>query len=73
MIYTDYIQLCQDFKAMEIGKTYQYTFDVHCHNIIQVLNCSIWVILNGKVVNGSNHTHTDKLVHYDVGYMNITQ
>ncbi len=47
MIEVDFIQLCQDFKAVEIGKIYQYTFDMGCFPAPFIDNCSAWVILNG--------------------------
>ncbi len=72
MISNNYIRLCQKINSVEIGKTYQYTFDMICP-WENPENCSIWVILNGQAVNGSNHTHTDGLVHHNVGYMNITR
>ncbi len=72
MISYDYIRLCQKINSMEIGKTYQYTFDMVCPNR-NPISCSIWVILNDQVANGSNHTHTDALAHHNVGYMNITR
>jgi hypothetical protein len=73
MIWADYIKLCQDFTALDIGKTYQYTFDMNCNMYQSIQSCSVWVILNDQIINGSNHTHTDQLVHHNIGYMNITQ
>lgn len=70
MIDYDYIQLCQDFNVVEIG-IYQYTFDMYCRLVIK--SCSLWAILNGQVINGSNHTSTDHLPYHNLGYMNITQ
>lgn len=59
MISNIYIQLCQDFNVVDIGRTYRYTFDMHCYPGIHIISCSVWVIINGQPINGSNHTHTD--------------
>jgi hypothetical protein len=73
MINLYYVKLCQDFNAVDIGKTYRYSFDTKCNEHANVRSCSVWVILNGQAINGSNHTHTDYLVHRNSGYLNITQ
>jgi hypothetical protein len=31
MMQADYMQLCQDFTAVDIRKNYQYSFDMHCN------------------------------------------
>ena len=64
-------KLCQNFSAVEIGKTYEYTFDMFIWS--QHTSCSIWVILNGNIIDGSNYTSKDHVAHTAVGYINLTQ
>lgn len=66
----NYFQLCQNVSSIQIGKIYKYSFDIFCRNFHE--SCSIWVILDNKVVNGSNYTSTDFIPHTAVGYINAT-
>ncbi len=55
---------------MDIGKTYVFTFDMLCNS--HQVNCSMWVIINNQVVNGSNHTRYNYATYTVVGYFNST-
>jgi hypothetical protein len=63
-------QLCQNVSSIEIEKTYIFTFDMVCDYRHQ--NCSMWVIINNRIVNGSYRISYDTLPHNIVGYFNST-
>lgn len=66
-----YFQLCQNVSSMAVGAVHKFTFDMVCDP--SHINCSIWVIFNDQIVNGSNHTKAGLIPHTIVGYLNSTQ